>query len=848
MVRAVIALCYIGATILDQSVGSLWRLGGGTDVDSLGDDDSRNSNQSTADGNGTGGGSNRSFEWWSFRAFWEGGRYRDGSGDAPPEDVRSSDDGWFSTPGCHGRMHSEAGWAGYFLDGIGLNLFGEWWPSAAYSGMVVLGLALGGLVAYVLQALCAPVRWVLEGTLAILRIVGCCCRRGESAEVPVLAAPNLARSIEWHGPATGWNTETRYLQERIKGRGSRRKLNDIVVRYEGQVARLQQDESRLKRIDAFGLRVQFASIAGCSSRAFRKKLEDTGEVHLCRKDECGLDHGLHIREFAGLDHEAILDVHDYTRGGTCWLLRSSWRGFCWGLATMWFLLTYLCRCCCRKQGVRKQTKADGSTRILHPDSESEIEAEDNTCEGVRVGILVDGVMRPLAPHGCNDLICGEDTVLLDEDTAVSDVRMPGPGQNARVNLCMHHRQVYQTASSKRKCGVLTCFRAAKAARHGVPLCFEHMDEHEAHSSRRSSSPHPNGLFTSLRKRFNRGGSRGRGRGGDSREVPEGQGGRAQGLPEDRGGNLERLRAEAEEKGSENVMRTPRAKTVDLGRIVIPSPPKSPGDDNLANKRLWIKLNVSEGEGRMWTHFMGTVLGISASKVRGAHRWTARIETLGQDIDVDAETLDRAGDEGDAYIARVLKEVPSEAVSMGRDVHCYIIEDEHGERLKAWDGRYVGSGRRISAALLDSLKKDLRSHVRKHAQCYVRGEEWPPFPAEAELGIDRRTQASDNASQQRKPAARRSRSRSHSLGRIMRDLDEGEAAEEDQPEAEGMIETFEVARESGQSLHRDEGEVQELCQTPRKGQGQPEHDSMPRDPTAVTQDPSRREREGRGCTT
>ena len=255
---------------------------------------------------------------------------------------------------------------------------------AAYSGMVVLGLALGGLVAYVLQALCAPVRWVLEGTLAILRIVGCCCRRSESAEVPVLAAPNLARSIEWHGPATGWNTETRYLQERIKGRGSRRKLNDIVVRYEGQVARLQQDESRLKRIDAFGLRVQFASIAGCSSRAFRKKLEDTGEVHLCRKDERGLDHGLHIREFAGLDHEAILDVHDYTRGGTCWLLRSSWRGFCWGLATAWFLLTYLCRCCCRKQGIRKQTKADGSTRILHPDSESEIEAEDNTCEGVHL--------------------------------------------------------------------------------------------------------------------------------------------------------------------------------------------------------------------------------------------------------------------------------------------------------------------------------------------------------------------------------------------------------------------------------------------------------------------------------
>jgi len=227
--------------------------------------------------------------------------------------------------------------------------------------------------------------------------------------------------------------------------------------------------------------------------------------------------------------------------------------------------------------------------VLHPDSESEIEAEDNTCEGVRVGILVDGIMRPLAPHGCNDLACGEDTILLDEDTAVSDVRMPGPGQNARVNLCMHHRQVYQTASTKRKCGVLTCFKAAKGARHGVPLCFEHMDEHEAHSSRRNSSPHPNGLLTTLRRRFTRGSSRGRGRGGD----PHGfQGGEVQNARSEEAvetkGEIRRLEAAAEEKGSETVMRTPRARTVDLGKVTVPSPPRSPGDERLEGRKVWVK--------------------------------------------------------------------------------------------------------------------------------------------------------------------------------------------------------------------------------------------------------------------
>jgi len=239
-------------------------------------------------------------------------------------------------------MNYEAGWAGYFLDGIGLNLFGEWWPGVAYTALVIMGLGFGGLTAYVLQTLCTPVRWVVEGFVGSIKLLTCCCRRGQAeGDVPALAAPNLARTIEWHGPATGWNTETRYLQERIKGRGSRRKLNDIVIRYEGQVARLQQDESRMKRIDAYGLRVQFAGIAGCSSRTFRKKLEDVGEVHLCRRDDCGLDHGLHVREFAGLDHESILDVHEYTSGGSCWLLRASWRGTRWVLSGLLYLVTCL---------------------------------------------------------------------------------------------------------------------------------------------------------------------------------------------------------------------------------------------------------------------------------------------------------------------------------------------------------------------------------------------------------------------------------------------------------------------------------------------------------------------------
>ena len=90
-------------------------------------------------------------------------------------------------------------------------------------------------------------------------------------------------------------------------------------------------------------------------------------------------------------------------------------------------------------------------------------------------------------------------------------------------------------------------------------------------------------------------------------------------------------------------------------------------------------------------------------------------------------------------------------------------------------------------------------MRRHAQCYVKGEEWPTYPAEAELGLDRRTKEKQSEVPSGGPAARRSRSRSHSLGRIMRDLEDVEVTENDQHEIEGMIETYEVARESGQSV-------------------------------------------------
>ena len=77
MGRVLIALCYVWATIVDQSVGTFWKLGSGDDPgggsEVIGSD---YTNGFTNGSRGAANGVNRSFEWWSFRAFWEGGRYK----------------------------------------------------------------------------------------------------------------------------------------------------------------------------------------------------------------------------------------------------------------------------------------------------------------------------------------------------------------------------------------------------------------------------------------------------------------------------------------------------------------------------------------------------------------------------------------------------------------------------------------------------------------------------------------------------------------------------------------------------------------------------------------------------
>ena len=731
--------------------------------------------------------------WWAEGAIW---------GFWKPAGSLVSNVSWFGTPDRPGRLRVDGGWAGYFIDGIGVQAFGAWWPWTACIIMATFNTGLLGILTYSIHTLTGPCRAIGRGVQALCGV--CCCRRRDGLEAHLPSARPPMVDIEWHGPKTGWPTDTRYLQQRLKGRGSRRRLNDVVIRRGGHVARLQQEESLLKRIDSDGLRVKFSGVSSCTSRQFRRELEEAGEIHLCRQLECRAEHTLHIQEFAGIDHEALLDLHRYAHGSPRWLLGLCGRG-------VWRVIGFVARgarCCFRLCFVKRVSRVirdeEGRERLLDPDSESEVEGDEASCQGVRIGLVVDGEMRPLAPDGCNDLATQEETTLLDEDVEVSDVRPPGPGQLVRVPLCAHHRQVYQSASAKRKCGVLTCHKASKGARHGVPLCYDHLCE-QGGAGARKDSPHPNGMLQGFRRRFTR-------RAQSRSRSPAFECQQASVPP-----------AAAEEGPSQHAkkesgMAPARSSSVDLGKVMIPSPPRGGLEqEDVMGKPVWLKLKLKlnyVNDQSDWIMCMGELCGYTPGGVRGDRKLEVFVKYLDNTLVIDPKYLedmmDAKGIEDlDTTRAQLLvKEVPPDAECLGLDIKGYLIPEILMQRLAAWEGRTVAGGRRLNDSQLKEVKKNLASLVRKHSAGYVKGELWPSWPAEAELGIDKQVRGRDDDHQRENLAPRtRSRSRSHSLARAMREeddfrskLDRDTALDGDTEEmtGEGIVEAYMTAVNSGQT--------------------------------------------------
>ena len=114
----------------------------------------------------------------------------------------------------------------------------------------------------------------------------------------------------------------------------------------------------------------------------------------------------------------------------------------------WLLGTCCCRFRCRRRGA-KRAPSSIPDHVLDQESESEAELEEQTCQAIRVGVMVGGEMRPLAPDGCQDAISKEPTTTLSEDGEVSDFPKAKEGAYVTVHLCKHHTGQRGIATSAR---------------------------------------------------------------------------------------------------------------------------------------------------------------------------------------------------------------------------------------------------------------------------------------------------------------------------------------------------------------------------------------------------------------
>eukprot|EP00913_Durusdinium_trenchii_P035482 g33205.t1 len=280
------------------------------------------------------------------------------------------------------------------------------------------------------------------------------------------------------------------------------------------------------------------------------------------------------------------------------------------------------------------------------------------------------------------------------------------------------------------------------------------------------------------------------------------------------------KAPASDAGNKKGNSSQRSQSVDLGKIMIPSPPRGVLDqEDIIGKKVWLKVRVlQDGGGHDWVPCLGEVWGYTPGGVRGENKLEVFSAYLDNVLILDPKFMDDVGnimesEEVDVHKAQELvKDIPVDAEGIGLDIKGYLIPVFVVKRLGSWEGRCIPSGQKINGIRRNELRANLNKYVRKHSAGYVKGELWPSWPAEAGLGLDVQVKAEKNVAPPapEAPARRsRSRSRSHSLSRAMREHDEerqGDAAMQDaQAESENedttrnhMLEAYIAAVNSGQT--------------------------------------------------
>ena len=274
--------------------------------------------------------------------------------------------------------------------------------------------------------------------------------------------------------------DSEFFQRGVKGRGSERKPNDLVVSLDEQIARIKPDGDHWARVDRHGLWVKIREVKGATSRPIRHSLETESKVHLRREQNCPLElmptPGIHCKTYAVVDANGLVDLGAYAGWSTRRLVVLFGRCLRRLLSGLHALIYYgsgffLLKRAWKRPAPARVIREGTNVRALDPDSESEMETLEDPCEAVLIGLEVGGRPRALAVDPCADKATGEGVRLLERDRELSDI-----SNRCTARLCDHHRQLYIAACSGRKCSVLSCHEQVDGAKQGVPLCRKHLME------------------------------------------------------------------------------------------------------------------------------------------------------------------------------------------------------------------------------------------------------------------------------------------------------------------------------------------------------------------------------------
>ena len=168
------------------------------------------------------------------------------------------------------------------------------------------------LLIYGLDLLCRPLVW-------LCRRVSTWTRRwtARAEQIPTLHVNDL----RWAGPDTLDPVDNDFYKDEIRARSAATRLpNHVVVRLEGQYARLTRHGNRLAPISRHGQVVEYSDVVSAGSQSIRRVLEehDSHRVCLCRNQPCeNQGDFIRARAYAGVDPDALLKIAGETSSPLC---------------------------------------------------------------------------------------------------------------------------------------------------------------------------------------------------------------------------------------------------------------------------------------------------------------------------------------------------------------------------------------------------------------------------------------------------------------------------------------------------------------------------------------------------